>query len=75
MNSESLICAYESVDDLARAFGAGCDARLAGKNEYSNPYQLDGPHYIMFLRGHHDVDIHWSVDAKWPTKKLPELKY
>lgn len=70
------------MDDLqsmnARCFGAGCDARLAGKPASANPHRPyhDGGLWKEWRRGWEDVDLWWGRLAKpWHrVAPLPAVK-
>ena len=57
----------------AHAFNMGCDARIAGVPFKDNPYSKykGGAYWEM---GWRDVDENWGRKAKWPVKKLPEVR-
>lgn len=63
---------YPIRDGSVRAFNLGCDARLAGRSRYSNPYSND---FLVceWTRGWDHVDTYWGVDAPWPVLKLVEV--
>jgi ribosome modulation factor len=60
----------------ARAFGRGCDARLAGLPLSACPHDpLWERHLAAAWRvGWLDVDAHWSQDALWPHLDLPRVR-
>lgn len=51
---------------IARAFNAGCDARLRGEPEFENPYAgAETPQMAYYWRqGWTDVERNWPRDVK-----------
>ena len=65
------------MPEVAEAFGEGCEARLAGVPLSANPHPCTRPtnqDYFYWRLGWLDVEHHWGEAAKWPVKKLPEVK-
>lgn len=60
---------------LARAFGLGCDARLAGLPLSACPFPCRGGAEMGYWwrRGWRDVHYYWSADALWPHLDLPPV--
>lgn len=61
--------------DFARAFGEGCDARLAGEPLWLNPYSPGTRQYYRWRLGWNDVDLHWGtwVKGRWRYAPLTEV--
>jgi ribosome modulation factor len=65
-------------DRIAKAFGQGSDARLAGLTLDANPYRYCYNRLIRAWRsGWYDVEDCWGylVRGRWPIRQLPEVKY
>jgi ribosome modulation factor len=58
----------------ARAFGRGCDARLAGLALAACPYPEQDYLATAWRGGWLDVDAHWAQDALWPHLDLPRVR-
>ncbi len=59
--------------ELAAAFGAGCDARIAGIPKAFNPHS-EGRLRVWWARGHDDAASYWGCWARWPVKPLPKVR-
>lgn len=55
-------------DLLARAFGEGCDARLAGVHVTLCPYEADRGMANAWMEGNVDVENSWCA---WAAEKRP----
>ena len=62
------------MDDKAKAFGEGCDARIAGRGRHmACPYRVEQERdlYLQWRRGWLDVHHHW---ASWPIPGFVPLR-
>jgi len=61
---------------MARAFGHGCDARLAGESELSCPHVADSLARRHWPGGWRDVQENWGSLARgrWPFRRLTGVK-
>lgn len=57
----------------ARAFGRGCDARLAGLPLSACPHPGQEFLALAWRRGWLDVDRAWATEALWPHLDLPPV--
>jgi ribosome modulation factor len=58
----------------ARAFGKGCDARLAGLPLAACPYPAGEDMAVAWTRGWWDVDRFWACNALWPHLDLSRVR-
>lgn len=58
----------------SRAFGEGSDARLAGKPLTACPYP-PGDQMNYWVLGWRHLAREWGLDAKWPVRELPRVRY
>jgi ribosome modulation factor len=58
----------------ARAFGKGCDARLAGLPLAACPYPEQDYLATAWRAGWLDVDRFWAADALWAHLDLPRAR-
>jgi len=58
--------------EYAKAFNAGCDARLAGLRDTQNPHD-DSTLNVAWQLGWWDVERHWGELSRGAVKKLPEV--
>lgn len=67
------------MDEIARAFNKGCDARLNGASKDCNPYSAcfaESAMYHGWRRGWLHVHDQWGKDVKrkWFYWRLPVLR-
>lgn len=72
-SEEKVLSAAVLTERRARAFGKGCDARLAGRPATRCPYQTNQELASAWRQGWLDVNYHWAQDALWAHKDLPEV--
>lgn len=63
-----------SPSESARAFGAGSDARIAGRPPSANPFPREDWLYFQWRKGWRHADAEWGLDARRPVAALPEAR-
>ena len=59
----------------SKAFNQGSDARITGDQLTENPYRKGDRHtWEQWEKGWLDVDRFWGIWARWPIRKLPEVR-